>query len=59
MIQSPFAKALAPLVLGVVAVLVQWAVTGTLNAGELSTAIAAVVTALTVYFTPNTPPPTG
>jgi len=55
MIQSPIAKALAPLVLGVIAVLVQWAVTGVLNAGELSTAIAAVVTALTVYAVPNRP----
>jgi len=55
--KSPIAKALSPLVLGVVALLVQWAVTGTLNAGELSTAIAALATSLLVYLVPNTPAP--
>ncbi|MDQ2781796.1 MAG: hypothetical protein M3Y26_04570 [Actinomycetota bacterium] len=49
----PYAKALVPLALGVVAVLVQWAYTGVLNAPELQTAIGALVTAAVVYATPN------
>lgn len=49
----PIAKALVPLVLGVVAVLVEWIATDTLNAGELQTAISALVVAALVYAVPN------
>ncbi len=46
-------KALAPVVLGVVAVLTEWISTGEFNKPELRTALAAVVTALVVYFVRN------
>lgn len=49
-------KALTPAILGLVAVIVQWIVTGALDESELRTAIGAGVTALAVYLVPNDPP---
>lgn len=49
-------KALTPALLGLVAVIVQWIVTGGLDEAELRTAVGALVTALAVYVVPNTPP---
>jgi hypothetical protein len=46
-------KALAPAVLGIVAVLTEWIATGEFNEPEVRTAIGAVVTALVVYFVRN------
>lgn len=48
-------KALAPAVLALVAILTQWIASGSLNAAELRTAIAGIVTATAVYFIPNKP----
>jgi hypothetical protein len=52
-------KALTPAVLGIIAVLTQWVASGAFDEAELRTAVAALVTALAVYFMPNeqTPPP--
>lgn len=54
---SPFAKALVPAVLGLVGVGLQWVTDGVLNEEELTTAVAALVTAILVYVVPNRPYP--
>ncbi len=46
-------KALTPAVLGIIAVLTEGIISGEFNEPELRTAIAAVVTALAVYFVRN------
>lgn len=53
----PYAKAIVPLVLGALATLVQLIVTDEFNTSELQTLIASIVTAVTVYATPNRPSP--
>lgn len=52
---SAFAKALVPAVTTLVAVILQWAVSGTLDQPELLTAIVGVVTSVLTYLVPNTP----
>ena len=46
-------KALTPAILGLVAVVVQWIVTGGLDEAELRTALGALVMAVAVYFVPH------
>ncbi len=50
-------KALTPAILGIVAVVAQWVASGVFDEAELRTAIAALVTAVAVYFVPNEPAP--
>lgn len=49
-------KALTPFILGVVTVLIQWLSSGELDASELRTAGAGLVTAILVYLIPNDSP---
>lgn len=53
--RSPFAKALAPLMMSLVAVLTQWATTGTYDSAELATTLTGLVGAVVTYAVPNTP----
>jgi uncharacterized membrane protein YeaQ/YmgE (transglycosylase-associated protein family) len=48
-------KALAPLILGAVAVPVQWIADGNFDLGAFRTALAGLVTALIVYWVRNEP----
>lgn len=50
---SPFAKAIAPLIAGLISVLAQWMASGEFNASEFTTALTALITALLVYYVPN------
>lgn len=50
-------KALTPAFLGIVAVVAQWVASGAFDEAELRTAVAALVTAVAVYFVPNEPTP--
>lgn len=50
---KPYAKAIAPFVLTVVTVLVNWVFTGALDATELHLAIIGAVTSLVTYLVPN------
>lgn len=50
---QPYAKALAPLVLGVVAVLLSWLITGELNREELFVAVFALLSGGAVERIPN------
>lgn len=50
---SPFAKAIAPLVAGLVSVITQWIASGEFNASEFTTALTALITAVLVYYVPN------
>lgn len=50
---QPYAKALVPVVLAVVAVVVQWAESGTFSTDELWTAVGGAVVALLTLVTPN------
>lgn len=53
----PIAKALAPLVLALVAAAIQWAATGTFDAAEAWTTATGLAAAAGVYVVPNTPGP--
>lgn len=53
MLSSPFAKALAPLVLALAVAVVQGLVTGEWDSDALKTAGAGIVTAVVVYLVPN------
>lgn len=46
-------KALAPGVLGLIAVLAQWVASGAWDAPEVATAIGTLATSLVVYAVPN------
>lgn len=50
----PYAKAVYPFLLTIVAVLGQWAITGELNRPELVTAITGALSALVTLTVPNT-----
>jgi hypothetical protein len=50
---QPFAKAIAPFALSLVAAGLQWASTGTYDGAELETNVTGILTALAVYFVPN------
>jgi hypothetical protein len=50
---QPVAKALVPGVVTVAAVGWQWADTGTLDTGELTTAVLGLVTVLLTFLIPN------
>jgi hypothetical protein len=50
---QPFAKAIAPLVLGIVGALLQWVITGQLDGAALATAITGIVAAALVYLVPE------
>ncbi len=50
---QPYAKALVPVVLAVVAIAVQWADSGTFDTAELYTALGGFVTWLLTYAVPN------
>lgn len=52
---TTFAKAIVPLVLGVVSVILQWTATGEFNEAEFSTSLTALITAIVVYLVPNKP----
>lgn len=51
-----YAKAILPALGGLVAVVAQWAATGTLDHAELLTAAAGLGAALLTLLTPNAPP---
>ncbi len=57
----PFMKAVAPAVLTLVAVGVDWLVNGTFNTQTGAIAITGLVSAIVTYFVPNTtvPPKTA
>jgi hypothetical protein len=50
---KPYAKAAAPFVLSLVAVAVQWAVTGTYDEAELATQLTGLLAALVTFAVPN------
>lgn len=50
---QPYAKALVPVVLAAVAVLVQWVETDTFSSEELWTAVGGFVTFVLTYAVPN------
>jgi hypothetical protein len=51
----PVAKAVAPFVVSLVAVGLQWASTGTYDEAELATQLTGLFGALATYFVSNTP----
>lgn len=53
---KPFAKAIAPAVLTLVAVLVDWLVQGTFDRETAGIAITGLVAAIVTYFVPNATP---
>ncbi len=54
---STAAKAVVAAVIPLVAALLLWASSGTLDETELSVALTGLLTAVLVYFVPNTPGP--
>lgn len=50
---QPYAKALVPAIGTILAVAVQYAITGELDRAELATAITGGLTTLTTFLTPN------
>jgi hypothetical protein len=54
---SRFAKALAPAAGTVLAVAVQWGVTGSFDRAELVTALTGLSAAAITFWIPNAPPP--
>jgi len=55
---QPYAKALVPVVVAVVAVVVQWVQTDTFDTAEVWTAVGGFVTWLLTYVVPNLGYPT-
>lgn len=53
---QPFLKAVAPAVLTVLAVLIDWAINGSFNKQTLTIAITGLAAAIVTYFVPNTQP---
>lgn len=53
---KPFAKAIAPAVLTLVAVLVDWLVQGTFDRQTAAIAITGLAAAVITYFVPNSLP---
>jgi hypothetical protein len=49
----PYAKAIGPFVVSLVAVAVQWLATGTYDQAELNTQLTGIVCALISYWLPN------
>jgi peptidoglycan/LPS O-acetylase OafA/YrhL len=49
------AKAITPLILALVATLIQWVTTGSFDTAELVTAVTGTVAALITYIVPNLP----
>lgn len=56
---QPFLKAVAPAVLTLVAVLVEWLINGTWSRTNTATAITGLVAATITYFVPNIPATTA
>jgi VIT1/CCC1 family predicted Fe2+/Mn2+ transporter len=56
---SAYAKAIVPAVATILAVAIQWAVTGEFDRAELATALTGLLAAVVTYVVPNTPPTTG
>lgn len=53
---SRFAKAIAPAVGTVIAVALQWVITGEFDRAELVTALTGLSAAVLSYWVPNAPP---
>ena len=52
---QPYAKAVVPFVLTIIAVLGQWATTGEFDRAEFVTAVVGALSALVTYVVPNEP----
>lgn len=50
---QPYAKAIAPFTLTLVAIAIQWAVTGEYDRAELTTTLTGLSAALLTYLVPN------
>lgn len=50
---QPFAKAVTPALLTVLAIVVQWIVTGEYDRAELATTLTGLLAAATAYLVPN------
>jgi len=53
---QPFAKAIAPAVLTIAGVLIDWLANGSFDKQTLTIAVTGLVTSVVVYFVPNAQP---